>query len=115
MELIQKLNWRYATKRMNGREVPQEKLDNILEAIRLSASSAGLQPYKVFVIKDAATKEKLRKAAFDQPQLTEASHVIVFAWRNWPALKGQGCLQGVTVLYGKGARSANGARLLRAL
>jgi len=83
MELIQKLNWRYATKRMNGQEVPQEKLDNILEAIRLSASSAGLQPYKVFVIKDAATKEKLRKAAFDQPQLTEASHVIVFAsWKN---------------------------------
>jgi nitroreductase len=37
MELIQKMNWRYATKRMNGREVPQEKLDNILEAIRLSA------------------------------------------------------------------------------
>ena len=83
MELIQKLNWRYATKRMNGREVPQEKLDNILEAIRLSASSAGLQPYKVFVIKDAATKEKLKAAAFGQPQLTEASHVIVFtAWKN---------------------------------
>jgi len=83
MELIQKLNWRYATKRMNGQEVPPEKLDNILEAIRLSASSAGMQPYKVFVIKDAETKAKLRKAAFDQPQLTEASHVIVFAaWKN---------------------------------
>jgi nitroreductase / dihydropteridine reductase len=83
MELIQKMNWRYATKRMNGREVPQEKLDNILEAIRLSASSAGLQPYKVFVIKDVATKEKLKAAAFGQPQLTEASHVIVFAsWKD---------------------------------
>lgn len=82
MELIQKLNWRYATKRMNGQEVPQEKLDNILEAIRLSASSAGLQPYKVFVIKDADTKEKLKAAANNQPQITEASHILVFAAWN---------------------------------
>ena len=45
-ELIEKLNWRYATKRMNGQAVPQEKLDNILEAIKLAPSSVGLQPYK---------------------------------------------------------------------
>lgn len=82
MELIQKLNWRYATKRMNGLEVPQEKIDNILEAIRLSASSGGLQPYKAIVIKDAATKERLKAVAFNQPQITEASHVIVFAAWN---------------------------------
>lgn len=79
MELIQKLNWRYATKRMNGQIVPQEKLDNILEAIRLSASSAGLQPYKVIVISDQATKEKLKAVANNQPQITEASHVLIFA------------------------------------
>jgi len=79
MELLEKLNWRYATKRMNGQQVPQEKLDNILEAIRLSASSAGLQPYKVIVVSDPATKEKLKAVGYNQPQFTEASHVLVFA------------------------------------
>jgi len=67
---------------MNGRKVPQEKIDNILEAIRLSASSAGLQPYKVIVIEDEATKEKLKPIANDQPQITEASHILVFAAWN---------------------------------
>ncbi|PSK89246.1 NAD(P)H-dependent oxidoreductase [Taibaiella chishuiensis] len=79
MELIEKLNWRYAAKRMNGKKIPAEKLDHILEAIRLSASSAGLQPYKVLVISDAATKEKLKAVAYNQPQITEASEVLVFA------------------------------------
>jgi nitroreductase len=82
MELLQKLNWRYAAKRMNGRKVPQEKIDNILEAIRLSASSAGLQPYKVIVIEDEAAKEKLKPIANNQPQITEASHILVFAAWN---------------------------------
>jgi nitroreductase/dihydropteridine reductase len=83
MELIEKLNWRYAAKRMNGKKIPAGKLDNILEAIRLSASSAGLQPYKVLVISDEATKEKLKAVAFNQPQITEASEVLVFAsWDN---------------------------------
>lgn len=87
MELIQKLNWRYAAKRMNGKKIPAEKLDNILEAIRLSASSAGLQPYKVLVVSDEATKEKLKAAAFGQPQITEASEVLVFA--SWDKVNQQ--------------------------
>jgi nitroreductase len=64
---------------MTGAKVPQEKVDKILEAIRLSASSAGLQPYKVIVVDDEATKQQLLPAAFNQPQLTEGSHVLVFA------------------------------------
>lgn len=87
MELIQKLNWRYAAKRMNGKKIPAEKLDNILEAIRLSASSAGLQPYKVLVVSDEATKEQLKAAAFGQPQITEASEVLVFA--SWDKVNEQ--------------------------
>lgn len=87
MELIKKLNWRYAAKRMNGKKIPAEKLDNILEAIRLSASSAGLQPYKVLVVSDEATKEKLKAAAFNQPQITEASEVLVFA--SWDKVNEQ--------------------------
>lgn len=80
--LIETLNWRYATKRMNGNKIPSEKLDVILEAIKLSPSSAGLQPYTVFVIEDQAVKEKIHKVAYSQPQVIEASHLLVFAAYN---------------------------------
>lgn len=79
MELIKKLNWRYATKRMTGEKVSKKKLDAILNAIRLSASSYGLQPYKVIVVENEEVRKKLQKAAYNQPQITEASHLLVFA------------------------------------
>ncbi|GAA0879141.1 NAD(P)H-dependent oxidoreductase [Algoriphagus jejuensis] len=79
MNVIQNLKWRYATKAMNGQAVPQEKVDYILEAIRLSASSSGLQPYEVLVVTNPEVKQKIRAAAFDQSQVTDASHVLVFA------------------------------------
>jgi nitroreductase / dihydropteridine reductase len=79
MELIENLNWRYAVKRMTGEKVPQQKVDAILEAARLSASSAGLQPYKIIVVEDDAIKKQLQPAAFNQPQITEASHLLIFA------------------------------------
>jgi nitroreductase len=83
MDLLSLLNTRYAAKRMNGQKVPQEKLDNILESIRMSASSIGLQPYNILVVEDQDVKEKIKAVAFNQPQLTEASHVLVFAaWDN---------------------------------
>lgn len=80
--LIETLNWRYAAKRMNGNKIPSEKLDIILEAIKLSPSSGGLQPYTVFVIEDQEVKEKIHKVAYSQPQIIEASHVLVFAAYN---------------------------------
>ncbi|MCF2442938.1 NAD(P)H-dependent oxidoreductase [Dyadobacter sp. CY345] len=81
--LIETLNWRYAAKRMKGGKIPAEKLDVILKAIQLSPSSAGLQPYTVFVIEDDEMKKKIQKAAFMQPQIVEASHLIVFAsWKK---------------------------------
>jgi nitroreductase len=79
MSLIEKLNWRYATKRMNGTEVPQEKIDKILEAIRMAPTSFGLQAFKVFVIQDALLREQIFNEACQQPQIKEASHVLVFA------------------------------------
>ncbi len=79
MNLIEKLNWRYATKRMTGEVVPQEKVDNILEAIRLSASSMGLQPFNVIVIDDPALKSKIQPVANNQPQIVESSHLLIFA------------------------------------
>jgi len=79
MNLIEKLNWRYATKRMNGTKVPQEKIDRILEAIRLAPTSLGLQAFKVLVIEDSVLREKIFNEACQQPQIKEASHILVFA------------------------------------
>jgi len=79
MSLTDTLKWRYATKHMNGTKVPQEKVDNILEAIRLAPTSFGLQPFKVIVIEDAKQREEIFNNACQQPQIKEASHVLVFA------------------------------------
>lgn len=79
MNLLDALNWRYATKRMNGNKVPAEKIDNILEAARLSASSMGLQPYNILIIENEAVKKQIHEAAFNQPQVLECSHLLVFA------------------------------------
>ncbi|HXC07050.1 MAG TPA: nitroreductase family protein, partial [Bacteroidia bacterium] len=79
MDLIEKLNWRYAAKRMTGAKIPADKLNRILEAIRLSASSLGLQPYSVIVIDDPELRNKLRPLAHNQPQITESSQLLVFA------------------------------------
>ena len=56
MELLEKLNWRYATKAMNRQTVPQEKIDNILEAISLAPTSSGLQPFEVYVVTNQEVK-----------------------------------------------------------
>jgi nitroreductase/dihydropteridine reductase len=79
MELIELLNWRYATKSMNGQKVPQEKVDNIIEAARLAPTSSGLQPFEVLVITNQELKEKIAPIAYNQPQITQASHLLVFA------------------------------------
>ncbi|MEQ9438401.1 MAG: NAD(P)H-dependent oxidoreductase [Cyclobacteriaceae bacterium] len=80
MELIDALNWRYATKKMNGKVVPQEKINKVLEAIRLSASAYGLQPYQVIVVSDHITKGKIHEEACPQPQVVDGSHLLVFAY-----------------------------------
>ncbi len=82
MALIDNLKWRYAAKRMNGNKVPAESVDKILEAIQLTPTSYGLQPFMVFVVEDKSLREKLQPAIWDQPQVTEGSHLLVFAAWN---------------------------------
>ena len=78
--IIDNLKWRYATKLFDSREkVSPEKLETLLAGIQLSASSYGLQPYEVLVIEDQEIREKLKSAAWNQVQITDASHLIVFA------------------------------------
>lgn len=79
MNLLENLNWRYATKRMNGQRVPSDKVERILEAIRLAPSSMGLQPYTVLLIEDEELKKQIRSVAYNQPQIEEGSHLLVFA------------------------------------
>ena len=86
MELLDKLNWRYATKAMNSQKIPQEKVDNIIEAISLAPTSSGLQPFEVFVITNQEVREKIKSIAWNQPVITDCSHLLVFAaWDTYTA------------------------------
>ena len=79
MSLLESLQWRYAAKRMTGEKLPQEKVDVVLEAARLAPTSSGIQPFSILQITDRQLLEKIKPIAFNQPQITEASHLLVFA------------------------------------
>lgn len=84
MSLINALNWRYATKKMNGKAVPQDKVDQILEAAHLAPTSSGLQPYEVIVITNPELKQALLPHSYNQAQIVDSSHLLVFAaWDNY--------------------------------
>ncbi|WP_026777767.1 nitroreductase family protein [Polaribacter sp. Hel_I_88] len=86
MELLDKLNWRYAAKAMNGETVPEYKIDRILEAARLAPTSSGLQPFEIIVIKNQAIKEAIKPVAWNQSVITDCSHLLVFAaWDTYTA------------------------------
>ncbi|WP_420398974.1 NAD(P)H-dependent oxidoreductase [Flagellimonas sp.] len=78
--ILENRTWRYATKKFDpDKKVSDQDLELLLEATRLSASSYGLQPYHVFVITDPEIREKLKPVSWGQSQITDASHLIVFA------------------------------------
>jgi nitroreductase / dihydropteridine reductase len=86
MELLDKLNWRYAAKAMNGKKVAEEKITRILEAARLAPTSSGLQPFEIIVVKNQAIKEKIKPVAWNQSVITDCSHLLVFAaWDTYTA------------------------------
>ncbi len=77
MGMIGDLNWRYATKVFSDRKIEQADLDELLEVLRLSPSSFGLQPWKFIVIEDKELREKLVEHSYGQRQVADASHLIV--------------------------------------
>ncbi len=84
MELINKLNWRYATKAMNRQKISQEKIDTIIEAISLAPTSSGLQPFEVYVVTNQEVKDKIKAIAWNQSVVSDCSHLLVFAaWDNY--------------------------------
>lgn len=78
MNLIETLNWRYATKKFTDKKISEENLQEIINAINLSASSMGMQPYRLFVIENTEIRKELGADSFN-PQIAEASHLLVFA------------------------------------
>jgi nitroreductase/dihydropteridine reductase len=78
MNTIDNLEWRYATKKFNDQKVSSADLNKILKAINLSASSTGLQPYRVFVVENEALRKQLAEGSFNA-QIAESSHLLVFA------------------------------------
>lgn len=88
MSLVSDLQWRYATKSMTGQPVPQDKVDYILDAARLAPSSVGIQPVELFVITDKELLEKITPVAYNQQQISQTSHLLVFtAWNGYSAEK----------------------------
>lgn len=85
--LIDKLNWRYATKKMDPQKtVPQDKVDQIVEAVRMAPTSSGTQPFELFVVTSPEIRAQIRPHAWDQSQITDGSHLLVFAaWDNYSA------------------------------
>ena len=79
-QIIDSLNWRYATKTFDAsKKLTDEQVNTLIEATILSASSFGLQPWKIIVVKDAGLREQIKNNAWGQTQITDASHLLVLA------------------------------------
>ncbi|MFA7614576.1 MAG: nitroreductase family protein [Candidatus Caldatribacteriota bacterium] len=84
--IIDILNWRYATKKMNKETVPSDTVDRIIEAARLAPTSSGLQPFEVIVVTNQELKDRIRAISWNQSVVSDCSHLLVFAaWDNYTA------------------------------
>lgn len=81
MELIKNLKWRYAVKKYSDEQISEDKVDQIVEAINLTASSCGIQPYRLFVITNPEVRQRLGEGSFNA-QIHASSHLLVFAGFN---------------------------------
>ncbi|RFM37013.1 NAD(P)H-dependent oxidoreductase [Chitinophaga silvisoli] len=76
----ERLEWRYATKKFDaGKKVPADKLDRIIEAVRLAPTTSGLQPFELIVVSNPEIRAKIRAVSWNQAQITDCSHLLVFA------------------------------------
>ncbi len=77
MDIIEKLKWRYATKKFSNKKIRLGELDHVLEAANLTATSYGLQAFKIIVVDDPEVRKALRQHGQDQSQITDSSHLLV--------------------------------------
>ncbi len=83
MSFLSQLDWRFATKQFDpSKKLSEQDVEKILTAIRMAPTSFGLQPFHVFNVEDPALRQAIRAVAYDQAQVTEASHLLVFCARN---------------------------------
>lgn len=81
--LLSTLNWRYATKVFDSnKKIPATEWAALEEALRLSPSSFGLQPWRFYVVEDQNVRAQLKAVSWNQPQIVDASHLVVLATRN---------------------------------
>lgn len=101
--LMDKLNWRYATKKMDpSKAVEQEKVDQIVEAICMTPTSSGTQPFELFVITNDEIRAQIQPHAWNQTPITEGSHLLVFAaWDNYTAERIDAVTQQMTQARGE--------------
>ncbi len=82
-DILEQLNWRYATKTYDAaRKISDADWEVLENSLLLAPSSFGIQPYKFVVVTDQATKEKLKPAAWNQSQITDSSHLVVIAHKK---------------------------------
>lgn len=82
-EIVEQLNWRYATKRYDpAKRISDDDWAVLRGSMALAPSSYGLQPYKFIVVENKGVRKKLREAAYNQTQVTDASHLVVLAHKN---------------------------------
>jgi len=81
-DLIEALNWRYAVKKFSTKKIPQNQIDTIMESLRLTPSSFGLQTWRFILVEDKSIRERLVSASWDQRQVADASHLLVLARLN---------------------------------
>ena len=86
-QLLDRMQWRYAAKKMDANKVvPQEKVNRIIEAARLAPTSSGLQPFEIILVTNKDIRTKIQAVAHKQAQITEGSHLLVFAaWDTYTA------------------------------
>lgn len=92
---LDRLSWRYATKKMDpAKSVSEDDVAKIVEAVRMAPTSSGTQPFQLFVIRNPEVRARLREAAYGQSQLTDGSHLLVFAaWDNYSDARIDGILE----------------------
>jgi nitroreductase len=109
MDVVNALQWRYACKKMSGAPVAEEKIEKILEAIRLAPTSMGFQPLTVLVIKDLGLRKKILPIANNQTQVVDCSHLLVFcAWSQFTPVQVEAYMQLIVDTRGVPAESVNG-------
>lgn len=83
MDVLESLQWRYATKKFDNSTVLSEVIiERLSIAFNLTATSYGLQPIKLKIVANKELQDKMRKASFDQEQVSTASHVMVLCIEN---------------------------------